>query len=178
MTQLELQQRGVLNLLKSRGTPPRDPWLRLVEGSRELAMLRKIAIWWRTFQIEAQCRQTSRLLKRLGSFEALVTDYFNRNATSPFIEELSRSFLRSLEQHYDPVVRAVSQLEYAALNAQAGLPVACEILWDRHPDLVCRAIESGAELPPAEPDCFYRLRISGSQPFTLTCTRESTLEVS
>ena len=178
MSQLELQQRGVLNLLKCRGTPPDDPWLLRVEGSRELAMLRKIALWWRTFQIEAQCRQTSRLLKRLGSFDALVADYFNRNATSPFIEELSRGFLRSLGQHDDPVVRSVSQLEFAALNAQAGLPEASEILWDRHPDMVCRAIESGVELPPPEPDCFYRVRISGSQPFTLTCTRESTLEVS
>jgi hypothetical protein len=138
-------------------------------------MMRKIAVWWRTFQIESQCRLTSRLLKRLGCFEALVADYFNKNVTSPFIEELSRGFLRSLRLHDDPLVRAVSQLEYAALNAQAGLPEASEILWDRHPDVACLAIENGGELPAPEPDCLYRVRFSGQQPFTLTCTCESTV---
>ena len=85
---------GLLALIKGRGAPPDDPYLQRVAGSRELAMVREIALWWRTFQLEAQCRFTSRLLKRLGSFQALVAAYFDNNATSPFVEELSLGFLR------------------------------------------------------------------------------------
>lgn len=175
MTSLEIQQRGLLDLIKCRGTPSDDPYLRLVASSRELAMVRKIAVWWRTFQIEAQCRLTSRLLKRQACFEELVADYFNKNVTSPFIEELSRGFLRSLGCHPDPLVRAVSQLEHAALNFQAGFPEAAEILWDRNPDTACGAIDSGAEIPAPEPGYLYRVRFAGNLPFTLNCTRESTL---
>ena len=111
MTGLELQQRGLLALIKGRGAPPGDPYLQRMAGSRELAMIREIALWWRTFQLEAQCRFTSRLLKRLGTFPSLVAAYFDKNATSPFVEELSLGFLRTLRTHDDPLVRAVSQFE-------------------------------------------------------------------
>ncbi len=87
MTQLEAHQRGLLDLIKSRGDPSDDPYLRRVAGSRELAMIREIAVWWRALQLETQCYFTSRLLKRLGCFDELIVTYFKRNATSP----LSRS---------------------------------------------------------------------------------------
>jgi len=61
MTQLEQQQRGLLNLIKNRGLPTDDVYLRQIAGSRELAMVREIAVWWRAFQIEDQCHFTSRL---------------------------------------------------------------------------------------------------------------------
>ena len=44
-------------------------------------------------QPEAQCRYTTRLLKRFASFDLLVADYFDHNKTSPFVEELSVGFL-------------------------------------------------------------------------------------
>ena len=49
MTPLEIQQRGLLDLIKSRGDPPADAYLRSVAGSPQLAMLRTIALWWRAF---------------------------------------------------------------------------------------------------------------------------------
>jgi len=172
MTQLELQQRGLLDLVKSRGASQDDPYLQLVADSRELAMVREIAVWWRVFQLEAQCRFTPRLLKRLGCFDALVTAYFNNHATSPFIEELSRDFLSSLRIHHDPLIRAVSQFELAFLETRAGSAEAFEILWDRHPDLVSLALENGTELPAPEPESCYRMRISRDLPGIVACTRE------
>jgi hypothetical protein len=173
MTRLELQQRGLLDLVKNRGATPDDPYLRRVADSRGLAMVREIALWWRAFQLEGQCRFTSRLLKRMACFDALIAGYFNNNATSPFIEELSRDFLTSLRVHDDGLIRAVSQFEYAFLEVRAGSAGTFEIVWDRHPDLVFLALENGSELPIPEPGSRYRMRIGRDVPRTIACTRES-----
>jgi hypothetical protein len=171
---LELQQRGLLELLKNRGSLPKDPYLRRVADSRELAMVRKIALWWRSFALEAQCRFTTRLLKRLGSFDLLVASYFDGNATSPFVEELSLSFLASLHDNEDRLIRDISRFEHALLTTRAGSAGTHEILWDRHPDLVVLALETGCKLPAPEPDCCYRMRVTRDLPHMIACTREAT----
>jgi len=171
---LELQQRGLLDLVKNRGGVPEDPYLRRVHGSRELAMVRKIALWWRAFALQAQCRVTAPLLKRLGCFDALVGAYFDTNATSPFVEELSLDFLASLHRHDDPLIRAMAQFEHALLAARGGSKDDCEILFDRNPDLVVLALESGDELPPPDPGWLYRLRVARDLPHLVACTREPT----
>jgi len=172
MTQLERQQRGLLNLIKNRGLPPDDPYLRQVAGSRELTIVREIAVWWRAFQIEDQCYFTSRLLKRRECFDTIVTTYFNNNPTSPFIEELGRDFLNSLRDHDDCLIRAVSQFELALLQVRAGCTDCFEVHWDRHPDRVILALEEGSELPASETGCLYRMRIARDLPRLLVCTRE------
>jgi hypothetical protein len=173
MSALELQQRGLLDLLKGRAGVPDDPYLRRVASSRELALMREIALWWRSFALEANCRLTTRLLKRLGCFDALVADYFDRNATSAFAEELSVGFLASLHHHADRLVRAMSRFEHALLAVRAGATETHEILFDRHPDLVVVALETGGELPPPEPGCHYRMRVAAALPHMIACTRES-----
>ncbi|MGA8533604.1 MAG: hypothetical protein WB615_05805 [Candidatus Tumulicola sp.] len=173
MTQLELRQRGLLDLVKNRGAIPDDAYLREVACSRELAIVREIALWWRTMQLEAQCRFTARLLKRLGVLDATVTSYFNANATSSFVEELSRDFLRSLRMHADPLVQAVSQFEYAFMEVHAASAEAFEVCWDRHPNDVFVALLKGTEFPPAELGRVYRMRIARDIPNLLTCSRES-----
>jgi hypothetical protein len=173
MNALERQQRGLLALLKNRGGIPDDPYLARVANSRELAMMRGIALWWRTLTLQMQCRFTPRLLKRLGCFDALVAGYFDRNATSPFVEELSAGFLTSLHDHDDPLIRAVARFEHALLAVKAGSPDSYEILWDRHPDAVVHALESGAELPVAESDALYRMRVARELPGMVACIRES-----
>ena len=184
MTQLELQQRGLLDLVKRRGAPPSDPYLCRVQGSRELKVVQEIAIWWRTFQLEAQCRFTSSLLKRLSCFDSAVANYFNNNGTSPFVEELSYGFLNFLNGHndgndgndgydgYDGLVRTVAQFEHAVLQARAGSAEAFEVVWDRHPDYVILALENGSDLPGPEADCLYRMRIARDLPNMVSCTRE------
>lgn len=172
MTQLEVYQRGLLDLVKERGTPPNDPYLRKVASSRELAMIREIAIWWRKFQLESQCRLTSRLLKRLDCFDETVVSYFNNNQTSPFVEELTDDFLSSLRKHPDCLIRTISQFELALLRARAGVDEHFEILWDRHPDLIFKSLEKASELPPPEPGCIYRMKIARDLPGMVACRSE------
>jgi len=172
MTRLEVYQRGLLDLVKRRGAPPEDEYLRRVADSDALATVREIAIWWRVFALEAQCRFTSRLLKRLGRFDEMVAWYFNHHLTSPFVEELSDDFLGSLSPHNDALIRATSQFERAFLKVRAGSAQTFEVLWDRHPDLVFVALENGSDLPPAETECVYRLRIDRNLPGMVACLRE------
>jgi hypothetical protein len=173
MSTLELQQRGLLALIKNRSGVPDDPYLRLVAQSRGLVMMRGIALWWRAFALEAQCRLTTRLLKRLGCFDALVASYFDHNPTSPFVEELSADFLDALQDHADPLVRAVARFEQALLALRAGSADTFEILWDRDPERVAQALATGGELPPPEPDSRYRLRVAGNLPGMMACERET-----
>ncbi len=175
MMPLEAEQRGLLDLLKNRGASTADPYLRRVEGSPQLAMLREIALWWRMFALEAQCRFTSRLLKRFGFFEKTVAYYFDNHPTSPFVEELAQDFLLSLHQHPDALLRAVSQSERALLQCKAGSGDTVEVMWDRNPDHVFQALEDGSELPPAETDGIYRLTIDRELRGLVACTRDTVL---
>lgn len=175
MIRLELYQRGLLDLVKKRGVSPEDPYLRCVAESRALVVVREIAVWWRVFQIEAQCRFTSRLLKHLQCFQEVVTSYFNSNRTSPFVEELSRDFLSSLRTHDVLLIRTMAHFEYAFLEVRAGCAGGFEIEWDRHPDLVFQALDNGTELPGPEPECVYRMRIARELPGMVACIREAIL---
>ncbi len=172
MSNLELHQRGLLDLVKNRAVVPSDPYLQLVANSRELAMVRKIALWWRAFALEAQCRFTTRLLRKLGCFDALVENFFDGNATSPFIEELSLHFLGSLHGHEDRLIRAVSQFELAFLKVRSGSADTYEITWDRNPDPVVLALQIGGELPACEPGYLYHMRVCRDLPDMIVCSRE------
>jgi hypothetical protein len=171
MTQLELQQRGLLDLIKSRGAPPSEPYLVSVAGSAGLGMIRAIAIWWRAFQLEAQCYFTSRLLKSCGRFDSLVTAYFKENATSPFVEELSRGFLLWLQAEEDSLIRSVTHFEYAFLEVRGNSDAVFEVLWDRNPDEVFLALEGRRELPTRDNKYGYRMRVGRSLPDMFECTR-------
>jgi len=172
VTELETYQRGLLDLVKKRGPAPSDPYLRHVAASRELRIVQEIAVWWRLFQIEAQCHFTSLLLKRLGCFHDTVISYFNENHTSPFVEELSRGFLESLRTHDHALVRMVARFEFAFLEVRSGSSERYEILWDRHPDRLLYALHIGGELTEPEPGSVYRMRIAGDLLGMVECTRE------
>jgi hypothetical protein len=175
MTQLELYQRGLLDLVKKRGPAPSDPYLLRVAESRQLGVVQEIAVWWRLFQIEAQCHFTALLLKRFGRFHETVISYFNANRTSPFVEELSRDFLGSLQADDHLLVRTVAQFESAFQEARSGSSQCHEIVWDRHPDRLLHALHTGAELPEVEPESLYRMKIAGDLPGMVVCTREQRL---
>jgi hypothetical protein len=172
MSALELHQRGLLELIKNRDGWHDDPYLRRVANSRELAMVRQIALWWRAFAIAGQCRFTTRLLKRLGCFDALVASYFDHNPTSPFVEDLCLEFLISLNNHGNRLIRDMSRFEYALLAIRAGSPDTYEIVWDRHPQILILALETGGELPASESDCRYRVRLARDLPNMMACLRE------
>ena len=174
MTTLETYERGLLDLVKDRGGPPTDPYLRRVAGGAEIAVVREIAIWWRTFQIESQCPLVSLVLKHYGCFNQTVTQYFDSNHTSPFVEELTHHFLASLSENTDPFLRSVCRFEHALLRARAGSDETHVILFDRNPDLALVALKKNSVVPAAEPGFLYRMTVDRHLPGMFRCTREET----
>jgi hypothetical protein len=172
MITLETYQRGLLDLVKSRGVPPTDPYLSEVAGSPGIVVVREIAVWWRTFQIAAQCPLVSRVLKHDGLFEATVEQYFSCHRTSPFVEELTDDFLRFLGKQADSFLRSVARFERALLSARAGSEAVEEIHFDRNPDLAFAAVGRAGTIPPPEPGIRYRMIVDRDLPGMFRCTRE------
>jgi hypothetical protein len=172
MGSLEAQQRGLLDLLKGRAPCCADPYLVAVARSPGLPIARRTALFWRTLQLESQCCFTCGILKRYGRFEAAVERYFDNNSTSPFVEELSRGFLRSLRTDDEPLVRAISQFEFAVLEVKSGSRAGFEIRWDRDPARVLAALDSGSEIPAPDGRGSYRMQIDRELDGLIACTRE------
>jgi hypothetical protein len=172
MTSLEQQQRGLLALIKHRNLETGDAWLRQIAGSKQMEMLAEIALWWRLYQINEQCRYTARLLRRLGRYQETVKAFFERGVTSPYIEKLSRDFLLSLNTHPDALIAAVAAFELACLE----MPVSAkrwQIVWDREPADVLVALDQETEIPAAEVGCHYLMHVGADVPGSAVCTRFS-----
>jgi hypothetical protein len=158
MSRLAEQQRGALALMKNRPFDASgDNWLMLISQSKELVMLREIARWWRQYQVASLCRFTTLLLKRSGRFEETISQYFEQELTSPYIEEMARGFLRTLGAHGDELLSLVARTELALIDAKQGRRT--DLDWDRHPDMVFAALESGGEMPARDDAFDYQLTI-------------------
>jgi hypothetical protein len=168
----EQQQRSLLAIVRGASKPHSDPWLESVEASPGLKMIHTIALWWQRFQIEWQCRYTSRLMKRLGCFESYVEAHFRKHPTPPSIEELTAQFLSSLQRHEDPLLRAVASLELACIQSNITPERSTTIFWDRDPNQVMDALDRFAKLPDPEPKVRYILRMGANLPDGITCKRQ------
>lgn len=177
MRTLEQQQQGVLALIKERPADlGGDTWLQRLVSSREIGMAREIALWWRRFQIESQCRYTSRLMKRLGCFEFEVANYFQLNSTSPYIEELAPAFLKLMQEHTDSLLGCVAKFELACIELRDGKLSDRHIVWDRDPNLTMSALDAFTSLPVRELHVQYLMEISAGIPGYIVCVREECLE--
>ena len=172
MSALETYQRGLLELVKSRGAPPTDPYLCEVASSPGIVVVREIAVWWRAFQIAAQCPLVSRVLKHNGLFEETIERYFSGHRTSPFVEELTDDFLGFLGKLADPFLRSVAEFERALLSARAGSEAVTEIHFDRNPDLAFEDLGRASSIPPPQPGIRYRMIVDRNLPGMFRCTRE------
>ena len=156
---LREQQRGLLRLLKKRGTVTADDeYLLRVSRSDELGLAREIAVWWRALGIERNCPQTSLLLKRLGRFEPTVESFYCEHSTSPYMEEMARQFLLSLSSDSDPLLAALASFELACTRLAAGEDGEFVINWDRDPNQVFQALQSNGALPA--PDGNHVVKLS------------------
>lgn len=174
MLSLEQQQHTVLAMIKGRTAQPSpdtypDPWLARVASSRGLQMVREIALWWRRFQIESQCRYTSRMMKRLDCFDSYVAQYFRSHSTSPSIEQFASEFLSSLEDHRDPVLRSVAQFELACISLHNSTLHSSTITWDRNPTRVITALDEFSPLPSADPQARYVMKVGPGSLGGITC---------
>jgi hypothetical protein len=150
-----------------------DLWLTEITASRGLQLMRATVSWWQRFQIELQCRYTSRLLKRCGCFEESVHACFSTRSAPASIEELASAFLTSLQAHTSALVRAVAAFELACLAPPAAGSIPVAIHWDRNPVDVILALDSSSELPSPEPETRYSLYIGADIPGGMSCVREA-----
>ncbi len=170
---LAQQQQTLHAILKGRPVSLQgDPWLGEVRSSKGLRIVNTTIAWWQRFQIELQCRYTSRLLKRLGCFDQSVQACFRDLAAPPSIEELGTMFLRSVETHEVLLARVVARFELICLAGSGPGEKPVLIEWDRNPADVILALDAGAELPPSEPGARYMLRIGGDARGAMSCVRE------
>jgi hypothetical protein len=171
---LAQQQQSLVAILRGQSVDvEEDLWLADVAQSHGLRMIRQIASWWQRFQIESQCRYTSRLMKRMGCFEEYVTAHFAEHSAPASIEELSSQFLSSLQDHENSLLCAVASLELLCITLPDVTERTAIIYWDRNPNKVMAALNCCEELPEAEAGVRYVLRMSPELPGGVSCVREA-----
>jgi hypothetical protein len=170
MSGLAQLQDSMLRLIKARPLNTKDSYLNLVESSGELAAIREIAIWWRTYHLERTCTHTARLMRRLGLFDRAVAEFYARTAASPFAEEIGGQFVAAMSAHADPLVASMARFEAALLKVRGGSAARYSIEWDRNPNDVFRALEQGGELPSSEGMPCYFVEVAANIPRMVCCT--------
>jgi hypothetical protein len=172
MNTLAEYQKSMLALIKGRPMPPlpqRDRHMAELEQSRGLELLREIAVWWRGFAVESTCPWTARLLKRLGSFEAAITEFYREQNVSPYVARAGEQFLFQMSAHPEPLVHAMARLELALMRVKQGSADEYLVQWDRNPELIFQALRSGSDMPSIETGVCYETYISRDIPGLVRC---------
>ena len=131
-------QNNLLRLVKSTHPAPEiaSGYVSEVAGSERLAVVQEIVHWWREVQIGRYCLLTSAMLKRRGIFAESVRRFISSFPLTPFIEELSPTFLEMVSTHPDPRVAALARFELALLRVKQGDPTCYVVEWDVDPNLL------------------------------------------
>jgi hypothetical protein len=137
-----------------------DPYVDAVAASPQFEMLREVSLWWREYDIERMCVLTASLLRRRELLHDMVVHYVAQPGYSPFISEMTASFLRLMAQHEDRVISAMAKFELAVIAAKRGEPGEGEIDWPCDPRLVLNGQIS--ETPDTVP--IYRTIVSRDIP--------------
>jgi hypothetical protein len=133
-------QRAMRDLI--RGKPfADDPYVRAAAECVGLQVTRDTIRGWQQFRLTRNCRLTTAILRARGTFEEVLR---STDCNSPYIEELSRAFLRRSCEQVDPVVASVASFERALLREDDGEET---IAWPCDPYEVLGALLQGGEVP-------------------------------
>ena len=146
-----------------------NAYLEQVAASRELALTKEIAVWWRAFGLETYCVFTAKLLNRLGIFSESVAAFFRAGPTSPYIEQLSQDFLGWMSKNEDPLISLLAGFERALIRVKRGDPGVYHLDWHSNPDSLLNAILNGTELPRPEAGRIYRTTVAANIPRLVRC---------
>ena len=172
MTGLAEYQRSIRDLLKKRAiSTAHDPHLSEIAQSRELSLLRDIAVWWREMAVNENCAWTTGLLRKCGIFHQTVESFYCSENVSSYVERASEQFLALLSGHGDPLIASLAQFELAVFRVRQGDPQEYCIVWDRNPDDLFASLKSGGDLPPPEAEWRYHTRVSRQIPDLVCCDR-------
>ncbi len=126
-----------------------DPYVQAIATSPQLDMLREVTLWWREYDVERTCVLTASLLSRRGLLQDMVKHYVAQPGYSPFISEMTTSFLGLMGEHPDRVISAMAKFELAVIAAKRGEPGERVIDWTCDPRSVLNGTVS--ETPETVP---------------------------
>jgi hypothetical protein len=172
MLSLAEHQHAMLDLLKGRRRPPGDDaYLARIDRSPELDLLREVAVFWRMLAIESGCPWLAQLLKRRGILEREVEAFYRAEDVSPYAERATEQFVRLQQASLDPLTAQMAATEAALIRVRQGDAQLFALDWDRNPNDVFAALGTGADLPPREEGCLYRLHIARDLSGLVRCER-------
>lgn len=172
MSALADYQRSIRDLLKKRTTGAAlDPHLSEVAQSRELGLLREIAVWWREMAVNDNCSWTAGLLRKYGVLHQVVESFYCSENVSSYVDRAGEQFLELLSAHTDPLIASLARFELAVMKVRKGGPEEYIIIFDRNPDSVFVCLKNGGEVPPADPEWHYHARVSHRIPGLVSCDR-------
>lgn len=160
---LATYQQHMLSLLKSTWSPgpEAEAYFHQLERSENLAMVKEIAVWWRTVLLEQYCPLTSGYLKRIDRYESLVEQFYLQQAVSAFIEKAGDQFLEFIgrQQDLDKIILQLAAFEKALLLTRKGSPEMHEFCWECDPYDVFYYALGGEDQVDLTPNACFRIRI-------------------
>ncbi|MFN2588092.1 MAG: hypothetical protein ABR613_08245 [Actinomycetota bacterium] len=159
---LAADQRAVAALLAGTEIPrhPDPSYVRDLQASPRLGLLRDISLWWRAFRVTRYCPLTAAALERAGVFESILEQFVRAGGVSPLIEQLGPAFLAFvLERHPRGLVHDVARLEDALLRARFGAVEEVELEWTTDPRAVLPSLVSGAPIQRDPPRVRFKIMI-------------------
>lgn len=132
---LQHLQTDLCALIKSRPIINKDDeYISSINSSKNLVLVKKIALWWRKIQIENSCRLTAALLKSKNEFEISLSNFLKDAGYSAFREEVYIQFLRYvLSTNTDALILCVADLELSLIQLKLNQDVQKTIIWNYEP---------------------------------------------
>ena len=160
---LATYQQRMLALLKSSWSPgpETEAYFHQLERSENLAIVKEIAVWWRTVLLEQYCPLTSGYLKRIDRYEPLVEQFYLQEAVSAFIEKAGDQFLDfiGLQQDLDEIILQLATFEKALLLTRKGSPERYEFCWECDPYDVFYYALGGEDPVDFRPTASFRISV-------------------
>jgi hypothetical protein len=151
---LQQLQNNLFDIIKSRSSPSIKTceYLQQVNASYNLLLIRKVALWWRKFQIENFCRLTSSYLKSHNKFDVEVWNFYRNVNHSPFREVVGFQFLDfEIKENADDLLKSIAQFESAIIKLKSGKKIQSTIMWNYEPYRVIKyLLRDGTDLSKIE----------------------------
>jgi uncharacterized protein (UPF0276 family) len=143
---LHEHQRAMRDLIRGHATAP-DPYIALAADSVAVAVTRDTIRGWRKFRLDRNCRLTTAVLHKRGAYDPVFAA-MDDVPLSPFIEDLSDTFLGAAMASADPLVTTIAAFERAILCDRDDETT---IDWPCDPYPILGALLQGEDLPEVTP---------------------------
>ena len=140
-------QQAMRDVIRGHAAIADDPYISIAARSVGLEVTRDTIRGWRRFRLDRNCRLTTAILRRRGGYDEILS-VLDRDPASPFIEELSASFLEIAAASPDPLIASVASFERAMLREDEAETM---VPWPCDPYSILGALLRGDRLPDPPP---------------------------